>query len=94
MRSKTEHPEIFRELLATECALGHMLGSFSDLDQRFLLQCHINKFGVIPKTQYWKWRLITDLSYPPGESVNDGIEAEICSLVHTSVDQVTSVAVG
>ena len=41
-----------------------------------------------------RWRLITDLSYPPGESVNDGIEAELCSLVYTSIDQVARVAAG
>ena len=36
---------------------------------------HINRFGVIPKSS-GKWRLITDLSYPPGKSINDGISAE------------------
>ena len=37
-----------------------------------------------------KWRLITDLSFPPGESVNDGIDATLCSLSYTTVDQVVA----
>ena len=39
-----------------------------------------------------KWRLITDLSYPQGASVNDGISPELCSLVYTSVERVAEVA--
>ena len=54
-----------------------------------------SRFGVIPKGHNTgRWRLITDLSYPPGESVNDGKEAELCSLVYTSIDQVARVAAG
>ena len=95
MHSAMEHPEVVREYLTTECALGRMLGPFSEQDQRFLPQCHISRFGVIPKGHNTgRWRLITDLSYPPGESVNDGIEAELCSLVYTSIDQVARVAAG
>eukprot|EP00731_Ephydatia_muelleri_P000372 Em0001g372a len=55
---------------------------------------HINRFGVVPKGHNTgKWRLITDLSYPPGHSVNDGINPELCSLHYTSVDDVATVAV-
>ena len=34
---------------------------------------HISPFGVIPKSEPGKWRLIVDLSSPCGNSVNDGI---------------------
>ena len=35
----------------------------------------VNQFGVIlKKHQPDKWRLIVDLSYPEGKSVNDAIE--------------------
>ena len=33
-----------------------------------------------------KWRLIIDLSYPKGHSVNDGIPKSLCSLSYISVD--------
>ena len=42
---------------------------------------HINCFGVIPKKhQPGKWRMITDLSFPEGHSINDAIDSEACSL--------------
>ena len=41
-----------------------------------------------------KWRLITDLSHPPGRSINDAITSEVCSLSYTTVEQVEGVAAG
>lgn len=56
---------------------------------------HINRFGVIPMGHATgKWHLITDLSYQPWESVNDGIDPELCSLRYTSVDNVATAAAG
>ena len=50
---------------------------------------HINRFGVIPKKhQPGKWRVITDLSYPKGSSVNDAINRKLCSLRYITVKQV------
>ena len=40
-----------------------------------------------------KWCLITDLSYPHGQSVNDGIDPSLCSLVYSTVDDVADVVV-
>ena len=37
-----------------------------------------------------KWRLITDLSFTTGSSLNDGINSDYCSLECTSVDRVAS----
>ena len=52
----------------------------------------INRFGVIPKPhQPGKWRLIVDLSYSEGGSVNDGIPPELCSLRYPSVDNAVRV---
>ena len=34
----------------------------------------------------------TDLSYPPGKIVNDGIDPELCSLRYTTVDDVAMAA--
>ena len=53
---------------------------------------HINRYRVLPKGHdTGKWHRITDLSYPPGKSVNDGIDPELCSLHYTSVDDVAVV---
>ena len=50
---------------------------------------HISRFRVIEKkNQPGKFRLIVDLSYPPGMSVNDGISPELSSMSYTKVDDV------
>ena len=92
MYSALEHPEIVQAYLHAECSRGRMLGPFPAVVYASLPLCHINHFGVIPKVRgTGKWRLITDLSFPPGQSVNDGIDSDLCSLTYTSVDQVAEV---
>ena len=93
MQSALEHPQIIQDYLDKECSLGRMLGPFSVTEMGRLPPCHINRFGVIPKGHNTgKWRLITDLSFPPGKSVNEGIDSAVCSLSFTSVEQVAGVA--
>ena len=91
MRSAQLHPGVISEYLSKELARGRMLGPFSPSFSTPELQ--INRFGVIPKGQTGKWRLITDLSFPPDQSVNDGICRDLCSLSYTTVDHVAEVAV-
>ena len=91
MYSAAQHPGVIGEYLQKELQRGRMLGPFPD--ESSLPPLQINRFGVIPKGHNTgKWRLITDLSYPPGKSVNDGICGDICSLSYISVDQVAEVA--
>ena len=81
------------DYLRKELSLGRMLGPFPDSSTLPPLQ--VNRFGVIPKGHNTgKWRLITDLSFPPGQSVNDGIDPSLCSLSYILVDQVANVAAG
>ena len=48
---------------------------------------HVSRLSVIPKPhQPGKWRLITDLSSPKGDSVNDGVCPSLCSVSCASVD--------
>ena len=39
-----------------------------------------------------KWRTITELSFPEGDSVNDVILSQLCSLLYITVDEVVAVA--
>ena len=49
--------------------------------------------GVVPKGHtLGKWRMITNLSFPDGASVNDGIDPQLCSLQYTTVDRVARAA--
>ena len=56
-------------------------------------QVHPNRFGVIPKGRSGKWRLIEDMSFPAGSSVNDGINESLCSLTYVGIgDAVKGIA--
>ena len=84
MRSATERAEVVSGYLKEECASGRVLGLFrKELLGTALM---INRIGVIPKGFTGKWRLIVDLSFPEGNSINDGIDPNICSLHYTRVE--------
>ena len=71
-------------------SLGRMLGPFSPTIH--FPDLHINLFGVVPKGHNTgKWRLITDLSFPPG--MNDGVDSDLSTLSYSTVDQVTQIVV-
>lgn len=66
--SAYENSDIIDNYLADELKEGAISGPFNEPP---LTGTHINRFGVIPKSTPGKWRLITDLSFPKGKSVND-----------------------
>ena len=62
------HPQVVEN---TEVSLRRVAGPYSTTS---LPNCQISRYGIIPiNHQPGKWRLIVDLSYPKGRSVNDGI---------------------
>lgn len=90
MQSAREHPQVIEEYLCNKVAQECILGPYSP---SMLPSVHINRFGVIPKKhQPNKWRLITDLSFPEGHSINDAIDPALCSLSYISVDQAAMAA--
>lgn len=89
MQSALTNGQVIDGYLSNELSLGRVLGP---LDPQSDQRLHVSRFGVIPKNhQPGKWRLILDLSFPPGSSVNDGIERELCSLKYTSVDEAVQI---
>ena len=88
MPSATQQPEVINDYLSKELARNRFIGPF-EIDE-VPAGIHISRFGVIPKGHNTgKWRLITDLSFPHGLSVNDGIDPALCSLTYTSVEKVS-----
>ncbi len=82
--SATRNKQVVDEYLDKEVRLGRVAGPVDPTAQPGI---HINRFGVIEKPhQPGKYRLIVDLSYPEGRSVNDGLEPELCTMKYTSVD--------
>ena len=54
----------------------------------------ISRFGVIPKGHTpGRWRLILDLSFPEGSSVNDGIPSDLCSIRYLKIEEVAQALV-
>ena len=80
MSSTKENPKVVQAYIDVEKDAGRLLPVQPNphLPQS---KCQISPFGVIPKRyQPGKWRLIVDLSSPENTSVNDGIDARLCSL--------------
>ena len=88
MPSADEHAEAIEEYIRKEVAAGRIIGPLGEESTRGV---HINRLGAVPKGT-GRWRVITDLSFPPGASVNDGVDSTLCSLRYTSVDRVASAA--
>ena len=79
-----QHKQVVDEYLKNELHHQRISGPFQKTEAKGV---HINRFGVIPKHhQTDKWRLIVDLSFPNGRSVNDGIPKTLCSLSYITVD--------
>ena len=90
MPSAELHLQVVTDYITKELTQGRLIGPIRDPD--LLPSLHISRFGVIPKGHNTgKWRLITDLSYPPGVSVNDGIDKSLCSLEYMTVDDVAHI---
>lgn len=90
MPSADGHPQIISDYLQKEISKGRMLGPFPP--DFSVPELQVNRFGVIPKGHNTgKWRLITDLSFPPDHSVNDCIDRDLCSLSYITVDMVAGV---
>ena len=84
LKGAREHPDVVSDYLETELSLGRIAGPFPPAA---VPQVHLNRFGVIPKGQTGRWRLIVDLSHPKGQSVNDGIPKHLCSLKYVTIDE-------
>ena len=86
LQSAGEHPEVIDRYLQKEMDEQRVVGPFS---RAMVPGLHVSRFGVIPKShQSDSWRLIVDLSYPKGRSINDGIPKELCSITYISIDDV------
>ena len=88
MKSALEHPMVVRDYLQEETCQGRVIGPM--IPGRWP-DIHVSRFGVIPKKQSDRWRLILDLSAPEGWSVNDGIDPSSCTFSYISVDQAADV---
>ncbi|MES9881411.1 MAG: reverse transcriptase domain-containing protein [Sedimenticola sp.] len=82
--SARQNPNIVREKISKEIAAGRVAGPFSYPPFRTL---RISPLGLVPKKARNDHRLIHHLSYPTGQSVNDYIDPELCTVQYSSFDE-------
>ena len=82
MPSAAAHPDVISKYVGDEVS-----GIFGPFPKGAIPNLQINCMGVVPKGHTpGKWRMITDLSFPDGASVNDRKDPQLCSLQYTTVD--------
>ncbi len=81
---------IVDRMLAIELQNNRIAGPF---DKVPLPGFHCSPLGLVPKKQESKFRLIHDLSFPKGDSINDSIPREHCSVQYEDFDHVVSIIV-
>ena len=74
---------IARAILEKEVGKGRVLGPFSRWPVPYLW---VSPLRIIPKKVLGEFKLIHHLSRPKGDSVNDTIPQEHCTVHHTSFD--------
>ena len=81
------HPAVVSAYISGERAAGRVLGPLPSSPS-----VHVSPIGLVPKGHGGDaWRMIVDLSYPRGRSVNDFISPGNCSLTYPSVDDAVDV---
>ena len=83
LSAKQNHDELKHKLLK-EIDLGRIMGPFKELP---ISNLQVSPVGIVPKPG-GSWRLITHLSYPVSEGINDFIDPVHCTVHYTSFDRV------
>ena len=83
--SAHKHSDIVYNTLLSDVAKGTKAGPFSHPPFSTFIG---SPLGVFPRKRPGKYRLIHDLSWPPGQSVNDYISSEDSSVQYISFDDI------
>ena len=70
-KGATDHPSALQNYIAKEASHQAVMGPF--LKTPFQSKIGISPLSSRPKKDSMEWRIILDLSYPPGGSINDGM---------------------
>ena len=76
-KSALENPEVIDAYLESEIREGRMVGPLSNPPDKF----HCSPLALVPKKKPGAFRVIHNLSYPSGKSINDFIP-DYCTQVH------------
>lgn len=84
LKTAYEHPDIVRHKLQTELQHGRIAGPFIC---RPISTLRVSPIGLVKKKTPGEFRLIHHLSFPDGDSLNDFIDPDLCSVQYTSFDE-------
>ena len=82
LKSALSCPEVIVEKLNSELEAGRIEGPFSAPP---FPNFRTNPLGLVPKNSGSGYRMIHHLSHPAGDSVNDEIPRDLCSVQYTSI---------
>lgn len=82
------HFEKVSQLIYENLRKGRVAGPFDHPPLEHFIS---SPLGAIPKKNSNKIRIIHDLSYPPGQSVNDGIDSDEYTLSYITLDRVAEI---
>ncbi len=89
-RSALTNPEIVSAELLKDIALGRIAGPFQTPP---LINFRVSPLGLVPKKEQGQYRLIHDLSFPRGLSINDFISAEDSAVQYETLDRVIEIII-
>ena len=84
LKSANINADIVKQKIQAEIDAGRVAGPF---DSRPIPTLRVSPLGLVPKREPGEYRLIHHLSYPSGDSVNDFIDPDLCSVQYTSFDE-------
>ena len=87
LKSVLQNPDAAIKKVENEIVLGRIAGPF---ESRPISNLRCSPIGLVPKKTSG-WRLITHLSYPPSNSVNDFIDENLTSVQYSSFDNAVSI---
>lgn len=87
LKSAIQHADVVDKKLAKECKLLRVIGPFPTLPE--LDGAKISPLGAVPKKTAEDYRLIRHMSFPEGESVNDGIPPENSTVHYATIEDAT-----
>lgn len=84
LKSVVENPVEAYKHIKQEIIAGRVVGPFDAIP---IYNLRVSPIGLVPKKD-GSWRMIHHLSYPKGNSVNDFIDPQLCTVQYSSIDSV------
>ena len=84
LKSALEHPDVVRQKIQNEIGLGRIGGPFPE---KPISTLRVSPLGLVEKKTPGDFRLIHHLSFPDGDSLNDSIDHDLCSVQYTRFEE-------